>query len=53
MEKMKDKEQIKFEAIEILNKVLKEKAMKNFLSKISSQFYQEVISKFEVNVKKN
>ena len=46
MEKMKDKEQIKFEAIEILNKVLKEKAMKNFLSKIASQFYQEVISKF-------
>ena len=46
MGKMKDKEQIKSEAIEKINKALKEKAIKNFLSKIASQFYRDIVLKF-------
>ena len=40
-----DKNQLKSQITEALNLSLKENAIKNFLSKIASQFYQEIASK--------
>ena len=47
MDKMKDKNALKAEATQEINKALKEKAVENFLSKIASQFFQDIVLKFK------
>ena len=47
IENMKIIEEIKPQALEKINKALKEKAIDNFLSNISSQFYKDIILQFK------
>ena len=47
MDKMKDKDELKAEATQEINKALKEKAVENFLAKIASQFFQDIVLKFK------
>ena len=52
IKKMKTKEEYKAEAIEELNKALKEKAIENFLSKVASQFFKDIILIFKEKCEK-
>ena len=52
IKKMKSKEEFQSEAIEELNRTLKEKAINNFLSKVSSQFYKDIILIFKEKCEK-
>ena len=47
MDQMNDKEILKAKAINEINTALKEKAIENFLSKIASQFFQDIATKFK------
>jgi hypothetical protein len=47
MDKMDNKEILKAKAVKEINAALKEKAIENFLSKISSQFFQDIVTKFK------
>jgi len=47
MGNMKTKEELKEEAEQEINKALREKAIENFLSKMASQFFKEIVSKFK------
>ena len=47
MVQMNDKEILKTKAINEINTALKEKAIENFLSKIASQFFQDIVTKFK------
>ena len=47
MDQMNDKEILKAKAIDEINTALKEKAIENFLSKIASQFFQDIVTKFK------
>ena len=44
---MDNKEILKAKAVKEINAALKEKAIENFLSKISSQFFQDIVTKFK------
>ena len=52
IEKMKSKEEYQAEAIVDLNKALKEKAIDNFLSKIASHFYKDIVLIFKEKCEK-
>ena len=47
LDKMDNKEILKAKAVKEINAALKEKAIENFLSKISSQFFQDIVTKFK------
>ena len=47
MGNMKTKEELKEEAEQEINNALREKAIENFLSKMASQFFKEIVSKFK------
>ena len=47
MGNMKTKAQLKEEAEKEINNALREKAIENFLSKMASQFFKEIVSKFK------
>ena len=47
MGNMKTKAQLKEEAEQEINNALREKAIENFLSKMASQFFKEIVSKFK------
>ena len=47
MYKMKSKKELREEAIEEINKSLKKNAEENFLSRIASQFFQDIVLKFK------
>ena len=47
IDQMNDKEILKAKAIDEINTALKEKAIENFLSKIASQFFQDIVTKFK------
>ena len=47
MDRMKDKDELKAEATQEINKALKEKAVENFLAKIASQFFQDIVLRFK------
>ena len=52
IKRMKTKEEFQSEAIDELNRALKEKAINNFLSKVSSQFYKDIILIFKEKCEK-
>ena len=47
MGNMKTKAELKEEAEQEINNALREKAIENFLSKMASQFFKEIVSKFK------
>ena len=47
MGNMKTKEELKEEAEQEINNALREKAIENFLSKMASQFFKEIVFKFK------